>query len=78
MNTALARTDVARGVHLTPLDRESRTAIPTNEAAPHLGRAEQTMRLWACKGIGPIRPVRVHGRLLWPVAEIRRLVGATK
>lgn len=24
---------------------------------------------------GPLRPIRVHGRLAWPVAEIRRLLG---
>jgi hypothetical protein len=78
METATASGVHERGVHLTPLDRESRAAIPTNEAARHLGRAPQTLRLWACMGEGPIRPTRVHGRLLWPVAEIARLVGATK
>jgi hypothetical protein len=24
---------------------------------------------------GPIRPLRVNGRLAWPVAEIRRVLG---
>ena len=61
---------------LVPLNQEARTAIPTGEAARHLGRAQQTLRLWACHETGPIRPVRVHGRLLWPVAELRRLLGA--
>lgn len=58
-----------------PLALETRTALPTPEAAFHLSRAEQTLRLWACQDNGPIRPLRVHGRLLWPVAEIRRLLG---
>lgn len=58
-----------------PLDNESRSVLPTSEAATHLGRAEQTLRIWACYGSGPIRPVRVHGRLAWPVADIRRLLG---
>lgn len=61
-------------VVLTPLDREPRTAIPTNEAARHLNRAEQTLRLWACHENGPIRPIRISGRLAWPVAGLRALL----
>ncbi len=57
-----------------PLDLETRTAIPTNEAAFHLNRAQQTLRLWAMRENGPIRPIRVHGRLAWPVAELRRIL----
>lgn len=61
---------------IAPLDSEIRTSLPTNEAAPHLGRKPQTLRAWACLENGPIRPHRLHGRLLWPVADIRRLLGA--
>lgn len=61
---------------LTPLDREARAAIPTHEAAAHLNRRPQTLRLWAIRdGAGPIRPLRVNGRLAWPVSEIRRVLG---
>jgi hypothetical protein len=61
---------------LTPLDRESRATIPTHEAAAHLNRRPQTLRHWAMRdGSGPIRPLRVNGRLAWPVAEIRRVLG---
>lgn len=63
-------------VQLTPLNQETRTALPTSEAARHLNRAQQTLRLWACYESGPIRPIRVNGRLAWPTAEIRRLLGA--
>jgi len=59
---------------LTPLDQETRATLPTAEAAAHLGRAEQTMRAWAMRG-HPIVPVRCHGRLAWPVSEIKRLLG---
>jgi hypothetical protein len=62
-------------VHLVPLAQETRTAITTAEAARHLNRAQQTMRLWACNEAGPIRPLRVNGRLAWPVAEIKRVLG---
>ena len=59
----------------TPLDREIRVNLPTDEAAHHINRRPQTLRRWACLGDGPIRPVRINGRLAWPVAELRRLLG---
>lgn len=58
----------------TPLDRETRSVLPTPEAAFHLNRAQQTLRLWAMRENGPIRPLRVNGRLAWPVAELRRVL----
>lgn len=59
------------------LERETRSGLPTCEAAFHLNRAQQTMRLWAMREDGPLRPIRVNGRLSWPVSEIRRLLGVT-
>lgn len=64
-----------RAIQLIPLALETRTAITTAEAAGHLNRAQQTLRLWAMREDGPIRPVRVHGRLAWPVADIKRVLG---
>ncbi len=61
-----------------PLDRETRTALDTATAAFHLSRQAQTLRGWACKENGPLRPVRVNGRLAWPTAEIRRLLGVAE
>ena len=58
-----------------PLEREARTNLPTPEAAFHLNRAQQTLRLWAMREDGPIRPLRIHGRLAWPVARIKELAG---
>ncbi len=60
---------------LTALHEEKRQALSTREAAAHLGRSQQTLRVWACYESGPIRPIRVNGRLAWPVAELRRLLG---
>jgi len=57
-----------------PLDLEQRTHVDTASAAYHLGRKAQTMRVWASTERGPIRPVRINGRLSWPVAEIRQLL----
>jgi hypothetical protein len=56
------------------LDLEIRVALPTKEAAFHLNRAEQTLRLWASKQNGPLQPVHVNGRLAWLVADIRRVL----
>lgn len=67
-----------RTIDLVPLERETRSAIPTIEAARHLGRAAQTLRLWAAYETGPIRPLRVHGRLAWPVNDLKRLLGVAQ
>lgn len=56
------------------LDLETRSAIPTGEAAYHLGRKPQTLRLWACLENGPIRPIRINARLAWRVCDIRALL----
>lgn len=61
--------------HIAPIDLEIRTAVDTATAAYHLNRQPQTLRIWASKENGPIRPLRVNGRLAWPVAEIRRILG---
>lgn len=53
---------------------ENRTAIDTNAAAFHLGRKPQTLRKWACHEDGPLRPIRINGRLAWSVADIKRLL----
>jgi hypothetical protein len=60
----------------TSLDLERRTHVDTACAAYHLGRKPQTLRVWASSENGPLRPVRVNGRLAWPVAEIRRVLQA--
>ena len=62
---------------LQPLETEARATLPTLEAAAHLNRAQQTLRLWACREDGPLRPLRIHGRLAWPVSELRRVLGLT-
>ena len=59
-----------------PLESEDRPAIPTGQAAHYLFRKPRTLRDWANNIDGaPIRPVRLNGRLAWPVAEIKRVLG---
>lgn len=59
----------------TPLALETRPAVDTAAAAHYLSRRPQTLRGWACLENGPLRPIRICGRLAWNVAEIRRLLG---
>jgi hypothetical protein len=59
----------------TALDDIVRPMLTTAEAAYYLNRRPQTLRIWACKEEGPIRPVRLHGRLGWPLSEIRQYLG---
>jgi hypothetical protein len=59
-----------------PLEVETRSTVTTEQAAYYLNRRPQTLRIWSSRdGTGPIRPVRVNGRLAWPVADIRRVLG---
>lgn len=57
------------------LQYEIRLAIPTAEAAFHLNRKPQTLRTWACFENGPIRPIKVNGRLAWRVVDIKKIIG---
>lgn len=48
--------------------------MTTAEAASYLNRAAQTLRKWACLECGPIRPIRINGRLAWKVSELHALL----
>ena len=69
---------VQKALQPIPLEQETRPNLPTNEAAFHLNRAQQTLRPWACDESGPLRPIRINGRLAWPVAELRKLCGVAQ
>jgi hypothetical protein len=60
---------------LAPIEREPRANLDTGTAAQHLNRKPQTLRAWACHENGPLRPLRINGRLAWPTAELRRVLG---
>ncbi|MBA9902668.1 helix-turn-helix domain-containing protein [Burkholderia cepacia] len=48
--------------------------LPTDEAAAAINRKPQTLRKWACFENGPIRPVRINGRLAWRVSDLQTLL----
>ena len=58
-----------------PLGSITRPTVDTDAAAYYLNRKKQTLREWACYGRGPVRPLRINGRLAWPVADLRRVLG---
>ena len=73
------RTAATTGPTFLPLELEARPAVDTAAAAHYLNRRPQTLRGWACLETFPagLRPIRVNGRLAWPVAGIRRALGVT-
>ena len=51
--------------------------LETIEAAKILRRAPQSLRAWACKETGPLKPVRLFGkggRLLWRRADVEKIL----
>jgi hypothetical protein len=77
LHSTEARQGSAAAAQFPPLELVSRPTVETGAAAFYLNRRPQTLRGWACLENGPIRPVRVHGRLAWPVAELRRVLGVS-
>ncbi|MBC7618272.1 MAG: hypothetical protein H7293_04655 [Candidatus Saccharibacteria bacterium] len=57
-----------------PLESVNRPAVDTAAAAYCLNRRQQTLRGWACHEDGPLRPIRINGRLAWPTQKIRELL----
>jgi hypothetical protein len=60
-----------------PLALVTKPNLTTAELAYYLDRAPQTLRTWACRENGPIRPKRIGGILAWSTAEAKVLTGAT-
>ena len=58
-----------------PLESVTRPTVETAAAALYLNRQPQTLRGYACHEDGPIRPLRINGRLAWPVSELKRVLG---
>ena len=62
-----------------PLALVTKPTITTAELAYYSNMAEQTWRVKACYDTVPdgLRPLRVCGRLAWPTAGAKRLLGVT-
>jgi len=57
-----------------PLEQVTNPTVPTDAAAYYLNRKSQTLRSWACLENGPLRPIRINGRLAWPTLGIKTLL----
>lgn len=60
-----------------PLESVTRPTVETAAAAFYLNRRPQTLRCWAVYQDGAINPLRISGRLAWPVSELKRVTGVT-
>lgn len=62
-----------------PLDQVYKPNLTTAELAFYSNMAEQTWRVKACYDTAPdgLRPLRVCGRLAWPTAGAKKLLGVT-
>ena len=74
-HSADTRRAVSEPQQFPPLEQVNRPTVDTAAAAHFLNRKPQTLRGWACMENGPLRPIRINGRLAWSVAEIRAVLG---
>jgi hypothetical protein len=69
---------IAKSHSVTTLDHINTPTVSTEAAAHFLNRKPQTLRAWACLENGPLRPIRINGRLAWSVTDIRTLLAGGK
>ena len=60
-----------------PLEKVTKPNLLTAEIAYYANQAEQTWRTHACRETYPegLRPIRIGGRLNWPTAGAKKLLG---
>lgn len=76
-HSADTRRAATETLQFPPLELVNRPTVPTEQAAHYMNRRPQTLRGWACAESFPdgLRPVRINGRLAWPVAGIKAVLG---
>ncbi|PIZ22438.1 MAG: hypothetical protein COY49_08525 [Comamonadaceae bacterium CG_4_10_14_0_8_um_filter_57_29] len=65
---------IASSPQFPPLESVTRPTVETAAAVFYLNRRPQTLRIYASRESGPLRPIRVHGRLHWKTDDLRRLL----
>ena len=62
-----------------PLESVTKPNLTTRELAFYSNMAEQTWRVKACYDTAPegLRPLRVCGKLAWPTAGAKKLLGVS-
>jgi len=75
----LAKLEAKEPQTYPPLTTVTKPNLTTAELAYYSNMAEQTWRAHACKETFPdgMRPRRICGRLAWPTAGAKKLLGVT-
>ena len=60
------------------MSEEELEIVSTKEAARMLNRKPQTLRLYSHRGDGPLKPIKIHGRLGWKLSQIKQLLRGEK
>ena len=76
-HSADTRRAVSEPQQFPALELVNRPTVPTEQAAYYLNRRPQTLRGWACAETYPegLRPIRLQGRLCWPLSGIKAALG---
>jgi hypothetical protein len=67
--------NISKEQQFPALESVTRPTVDTAAAAYYLNRRPQTLRCWAVYQDGPINPIRISGRLAWPVRELKLVLG---
>lgn len=67
-------TDAAAALQSISATGRIEKMLTTEEAARALNLKPGTLRRWACMGSGPIRPIKIYGRLGWFEKDISNLL----
>lgn len=75
--TRLAKLEAKAPQNFPPLEQISKPNLTTAELAFYSNMAAQTWRVKACYETFPdgLRPLRVCGKLAWPTAGAKKLLG---
>lgn len=67
----------ATATQFQPLESVTKPNLTTAEIAYYTNQAQQTWRAHACRETFPdgLRPIRIGGRLNWPVTGAKKLLG---
>lgn len=66
---------MAQRTQFPPLEEVTKPMLTTAEYCHYSNFAKQTVWLHACKENGPVRAVRIGGRLGWPTKAVKQLLG---
>lgn len=79
LHSANTRRAATETLQFPPLESVTRPTVDTAAAAYYLNRRPQTLRTWAMNsGTGPVSCIRINGRLAWPVAGIKAVLGVAQ